>query len=88
MRRRVLSGAEQIVVERWRQVYVLGWTSEHDAAQPEGALIREALRYIDRATDALSTGDGPGRIEALVKAGAMLAAEVDRLADVSLDARD
>jgi len=75
LRQNLLSGAEQIVVERWRQVYVLGWTAEHDAQQPDDLLVETALRYITRSNEET----GRARIEALVKAGAMLAATVDRL---------
>lgn len=76
-RERMLSGAERIVVERWRQVYVLGWTAAHDAMQPTGHLLDEARRYLIRGTRT----EGRDAIEPLTKAAAMIAAEIDRLQD-------
>lgn len=98
-RERVLSGAEAIVVERWRQITVEGWGSEHDAQLDQGELIAGAVAYalnawgqIDPARwwpfnpDRFKPADPSvaGRIRDLVKAGAMIASEIDRLADLAL----
>jgi hypothetical protein len=76
-RQRLLSGAERITVERWRQIYVLGWTADHDAAQRDGHLTAMAEWYMGRAMETW----GADRIDLLTKAAAMLAAEIDKTTD-------
>lgn len=98
-RDRVLSGAEAIVVERWRQITVEGWGSEHDAQLDQGELIAGAVAYALNAYGQIeaerwwpfnperfkpSDPTVAGRIRDLVKAGAMIASEIDRLADLAL----
>lgn len=90
-------GTDLILIERYRQVAVEGWSLEHDAEHPAGTLTRAAECYARAARlqltapgfDPAPAPDGwpwapewwkpsedPTRN--LVKAGALLAAEVDR----------
>jgi hypothetical protein len=92
------SGAERIVNERQRQIYIEGWTPEHDAEHFEQELARAAACYakphayrgagggnsiaapLDWPWEAHWWKPTPGdRIRELVKAGALIAAEIDRL---------
>ena len=83
------SGVDLIAAERARQLYDLKWTPKHDAEHDSGQLLDAALCYLacvrderldqspfwpwDRAYWKPST---PTRM--LVKAGALIAAEIDR----------
>ncbi len=84
-------GASLISVERERQVAVEGWTPDHDDEHTESELLAAAICYAHNAgnfkmtsprawpwsEDAWKpTGD---RIRDLTKAGALIAAEIDRL---------
>jgi hypothetical protein len=84
-------GVDLIAAERERQVSVKGWTAEHDDChQDDEALLIAALHYIDRGSgynyglalpewpwsDTAVKGEA-GDIRCLVKAGALLAAEID-----------
>jgi hypothetical protein len=87
-----MNGAERIVAERQRQVSEEGWTPEHDDQHDLGELARAAACY---ATPRLLGGSLPpqdwpwavkwwkptpnDRIRELEKAGALIAAEIDRL---------
>jgi hypothetical protein len=85
------SGASLIAAERQRQIDLLGWTPEHDDEQDSGELGYAAAHYIGHAlgedTDVLGPwpwhahwwkpSDDP--VRDLVKAGALIAAEIDRL---------
>lgn len=88
------SGAALIGAERQRQVECEGWTPEHDDGHDDSELLRAALCYampsglrdpIGRAprswpwdiSDWRPTPDD--RVRELVKAGALIAAEIDRL---------
>lgn len=88
------SGAEAIAAERQRQVEVEGWTPVHDDEHDHCELIRAALVYADNAWSQVMEqrprpsgwpwpqgqwrpSDEP--IRNLVKAGALIAAEIDRL---------
>lgn len=87
---RAKDGVALIVAERKRQVEVEGWTPEHDDEHGEGYLALAAAVYAlppDSRDDDLmglwpwdrswwKPGD---RIRELVKAGALIAAEIDRL---------
>lgn len=83
------SGVEMISAERRRQVETEGWTAEHDDAHGDGALAQAAACYLmptvlmDPAAcywpwsrEWWKPGD---RIRDLTKAGALIAAELDRL---------
>lgn len=88
----IKTGIELIAAERKRQIEVEGWTPEHDDKYICGELRDAALAYgivcDDRAGDCASDwwpwdvgwwkpSDDP--IRNLVKAGALIAAEIDRL---------
>jgi hypothetical protein len=78
-------GAELIAAERRRQVEEEGWTAEHDDAHDDGELARAGAAYAafsyalwpwDRSWWRPEPGDD---IRRLVKAGALIVAEIDRL---------
>lgn len=85
-----LDGAELIAAERQRQVSEEGWTPDHDATHTAGELAMAAACYAWYGTG----GGRPvarwpwderwwkpegGPVRNLVKAGALIAAELDRL---------
>lgn len=86
----MLSGVELIAAERERQINEEGWTPEHDDAHCHGELAIAAARYAVHGTDARVVHAGgeedptidwlkfDGEIRELVKAGALIAAEIDR----------
>jgi hypothetical protein len=89
------AGADLIAAERQRQVEAEGWTEEHDREHDRGELVRAAIAYAwfalghEDAARACWPFDGgfkpvrTGNLDAtrsLVKAGALIAAEIDRLA--------
>lgn len=86
-----LSGAELIAAERRRQVEEEGWTPEHDGEHAEGDLYEAAIAYLlalgerDQPPPDVWPWDSswwkptPGdEVRQLVKAGALIAAEIDR----------
>lgn len=86
----VHDGAGQITAERRRQVGKEGWTARHDDAHDTGELVDAAVAYCmvygTDTSDAIrrwpwaATEFNPGdRKRNLQKAGALLAAELDRL---------
>lgn len=84
-----MSGAELIAAERERQVKVEKWSAEHDDEQSRGQLLRAAECYSKAArTGTLDYNMWPWEllwwkpadsVRMLVKAGALIAAEIDRL---------
>lgn len=86
-------GARLIAVERQRQVETEGWTPEHDAIHTQGELAASAVAYVQLAAgmspqtvmrhywpwDAKWLKPSYDPIRNLVKAGALIAAEIDRL---------
>lgn len=88
-----MTGAEQIAAERQRQLSEEGWTSEHDAAWVNGELVSAAICYARTAVDGyagrMSAPLGwpwhedwwkpSNYLRNLVRAGALIAAEIDRL---------
>lgn len=70
-----IPGVGLILNERERQLKELGYTSEHDDNHTENFLALEAIRYATPIEDAFLED----RIDDLVKAGALIAAEIDRL---------
>lgn len=88
------TGAELILAERDRQVEAEGWTPEHDDMYANGELAQAAACYAAEAWMPLTDshrkppGDWPwdakwwkptgDPIRDLVKAGALIAAEIDR----------
>jgi hypothetical protein len=85
------AGVEMIAAERQRQLEAEGWSPEHDAEHVRGELARAAAVYAippDRRDPSIWSYLWPGweykpnaddRIRELVKAGALIAAEIDRL---------
>lgn len=86
------TGIDLIRAERERQVSVEGWTAEHDDEHYGGDLAHAAAHYaltpshrylVDWPWPEPPKGHdafyGPERIRDLVKAGALIAAEIDRL---------
>lgn len=81
-------GVGRIAQERKRQIEEEGWTPEHDAHHDDGQLADAALSYIlvaqDERTERMywpwdwDTFKGGPPIRCLVKAGALIAAEIDR----------
>lgn len=82
-----MTGTELIAAERQRQINAEGWTPEHDAEHDGGELVDAAACYlVPRLAHAYwpwsrdwwkPTPDD--RVRELVKAGALIAAEIDRL---------
>ena len=86
------SGASLIARERERQVSVEGWTSAHDDDHENGEMLSAAVWYLDNGCEfdlGLTLPPWPwepawwkpsdDRVRQLVKAGALIAAEIDRL---------
>lgn len=91
---RRMDGASLIAAERRRQVAVEDWTAAHDDKYTSGSLARAAACYALPPTGRPSDYDTPAewpwdsrywkpspddRVKELVKAGALIAAEIDRL---------
>lgn len=92
--REPMTGAELIAAERERQVEWEGWTPEHDDEHESGELARAGAIYAEQAGRDWGellhapygwpwdeqwwkpTGDA---VRDLTKAGALIAAEIDRL---------
>jgi hypothetical protein len=85
-----MNGASLIAKERKRQILEEGWTPEHDNEHDEMELTFAAISYCQHAKG--DRGWNPnwpwplkwwkpkgGKIRNLVKAGALIAAEIDRL---------
>lgn len=88
-------GAGLIAAERVRQITAEGWTPEHDDEHDNGSLTEAAIMYARYGYGPLPPKGSPplgwpwdvpwwkptpgDRVRALVKAGALLAAEIDRL---------
>lgn len=87
------SGIELIAEERWEQVYKHSWGMDHDADHQYGELAKNAAALAVIGTDADITEIGEpfeddwglceklkgDRLKALIVAGALIAAEIDRL---------
>ena len=89
-----MNGAERIAAERKRQIEKEGWTAEHDAEFTDCELARAAICYCMEPAqdddDEACPEEWPfneiwwkpspkNRIRELEKAGALIAAEIDRL---------
>lgn len=90
-----ITGAELIVAERRRQIDGEGWSATHDDDEhDDGGLLGAAFCYVDQVLRNKDTDALPGRswpwnsswwkpsadpVRNLVKAGALIAAEIDRL---------
>lgn len=85
------TGVELIAAERERQIKEEGWTPEHDAQHTNGELAKAAVCYAlpDRLPEVIPLvwpwreewfkAVPDDRIRELSKAGALIAAEIDRL---------
>jgi hypothetical protein len=93
------SGIELIAEERERQVSVEGWTPEHDDEHDTNELTDAAICYALFASEGLRSHQeltrrwpwepewwkpAPNAVRNLVKAGALIAAEIDRLQRTTL----
>ncbi len=84
-----MNGVELIAAEREQQIDSIGWDAEHDDDHSDGALWYAARCYLGlRLSNTRvprewpwDTGDfkPKSRVENLVRAGALIAAEIDRL---------
>lgn len=87
-----MSGIELIELERYRQLAKNGWTPEHDDEHKNGALAKRAAELAVSGTDArvidevdeedcwgLVKKHKADRIRQLTIAGALIAAEIDRV---------
>jgi hypothetical protein len=90
-----MTGAEMIQQERQRQIDEEHWTAEHDDKHDAGSLVAAAVTYALEATFDGPAVKGKwlkqfwmfedswfkpkNKIRDLVRAGALLAAEIDRL---------
>ena len=74
----MLTGVQLIYAERERQISVKGYNSEHDDAHSDGQLTMLAEKYIFGCNTKVGSTTGE-RIKELSKAGALIAAEIDRL---------
>jgi len=88
------TGAELIAEERARQIIDKGYTPEHDEKHEDGELAAAAISYAAEALGFKQHGSGrpllwpwpqqdwkpeDSRLENLIKAGALIAAEIDRI---------
>lgn len=83
------TGADLIVAERIRQLYEERWTPEHDDGHDSNELLEAALAYANWIFDEKWPDDWPWDadwfkpsdkpVRNLIKAGALIAAEIDRL---------
>ena len=84
-----MNGCELIAQERERQIAKEGWTPEHDAQHDMGQLVDAARCYCGafHANATMSSAwpwdaewwKPKDRIRNLVRAGALIAAEIDRI---------
>jgi hypothetical protein len=86
MRTQTHHAIQEIAAERGRQIEVEGWPPEHDDAHDENQLAYAAACYaVGMPMDGYWQWDaswwkpGPDRRRRLVKAGALIVAELERL---------
>ena len=87
-------GAGLIAAERFRQIHEEGWSSSHDDEHDQGEMINAALAYAAAARGGLTNHQiefcfwpwskewwkpSTDPIRNLIRAGALIAAEIDRL---------
>jgi len=93
----MLDGAALITKERQRQISKESWTPEHDDAHDTGDLLQAAAVYMAQSSDFASPLDevpwpwgkewwkpSSDPVRNLVKAGALIAAEIDRLSRAAI----
>jgi hypothetical protein len=89
-----MTGTELIAAERERQMRVEGWTESHDDEHDDGQMLSAAIVYAERVRlpESFASTLPPmwpwaakwwkpsdDLVRNLVKAGALIAAEIDRL---------
>ena len=86
-----MTGVELIAEERQRQVDVEGWTEKHDDLHTNGQIAEAARCYLEGRNTAASRmivgwpwlekwwKPSKDPVRNLVKAGALIAAEIDRI---------
>lgn len=81
-----MSGIDLIASERQRQIHELGWTSDHDDTHTNEELVSAAICYLFEDTTICpwpwpesAWNKDKDTVRNLVKAGALIAAEIDRL---------
>lgn len=89
MATKTIDGTDHILFERMRHTTHHGWTSEHDDTHRDGELAIEAALWATQTTAEESMRAGmcgsaqdrlrKSRIQQLAIAGALIAAEIDRL---------
>lgn len=92
-----MNGVEHIQKEREKQITKHGYTPEHDSGYKSNQLLFGALAYLNAAIYGRGVGEedwpfdmkyfkgGTNFVEDLSKAGAFIAAEIDRLNHVKND---
>jgi hypothetical protein len=80
-----LGGVACILAERRRQIEKLGWTPERDDRHQDGGLAMTASRCLDEMFGARESGRDEQAADSrlLRSAGALAAAEIDRLSRAS-----
>ena len=89
-----MTGSELIAAERQRQLDKEGWTAEHDAKHGMGQLVDAARCYCGAFNEHASQSRNwpwgakwwkpQDRVRNLVRAGALIAAEIDRVQNIPL----
>ena len=76
-----LAGVAEIIRERRRQIELYDWTVEHDDQHAQGWLIMGALARVTQLYSEILDGTAgyPEAEAAMREAGAMFAAETDRI---------
>jgi hypothetical protein len=86
-----VNGTELITAERERQIHSEGWSPKHDDKHDDGQLLEAAVCYVKHAQHGDWTHPitwpwekqwwkpSKDQVRDLVKAGALIAAEIDRL---------
>ena len=84
-----MTGVELIAAERQRQMDVIGWDKDHDDGHCDSVLWHAARCYLSLKPGSTRMPAGwpwersdfkpKSRIKNLVRAGALIAAEIDRL---------
>lgn len=91
------TGIELIAEKRWNQVYKKGYDLDHDSGHTDGAIVKHAAVLCVYGTDARiieqdedydewafhAKHKDESRIEQLSIAGALIAAEIDRLQNIN-----
>jgi hypothetical protein len=82
-----LNGSQLIAAERQRQIEIEGWSSRHDEAHARGEILCAAMCYLTASPvgwpwEVCWWKPSSDRIRNLAKAGALIAAEIDRISRI------